>query len=431
MDYVVDLRPESPTFLQWCCIPISAKNQRQVLVPERCGHAFVSLDEGALILYLQEGTFNPPHEWDFYWKDELLQIKWDGLVPDLDKNVIVSAKDQKAPSVRERLESVMDVSTLTQNHKQRVLVIGASGQLGTALCKLYKGSVGTRSSTASASYAAPHCYMEYNLETASDEDAQLLLEMVRPTILIICGAFTWVDGCERNPDKAMNVNCHGPARLVKAAQQFASKTSTSSRNMQIVFYSTDYVFDGTKDFSLKYTEEDAVSPMNAYGRSKLQGEQAILKESPSALILRTSVVYGPDPNAKNFVCQMLRHQKQQQGMDTVTKKTLPVDQTGCPTYVVDLAAMTKLLLEKEASGVFNLVGSEAYGRFDFAEKFVPGLSVGITTAEMNLPTPRPLNGSLDNTKVKEFLGDQFQIRGIQEALKDWSPKEEEFMNMRQ
>lgn len=394
-DFVVDLRDDSPTYLQWACVELTDENRRQMYIPPRCGHGFISSKEGCTILYLQEGTFDPPNELDFLWNDNAIGVRWNEP-----PNVIMSAKDKIAPTVESRFGSIP-----YKNDAKRVLVIGASGQLGTALCKLWRGSVGTHSTVSGAS----HCLIHYDLQTATESDAAWLLEAVRPDILCVCGGFTWVDGCERDPAKAMAVNCDGPALLAKlASSRFRAK---------VVTYSTDYVFDGSK--GSPYREDDPVCPMNAYGRSKLEGEKKIVEAAPDALIIRTSVVYGPDPQKKNFACQMLRTQHAGE-----TKK-VPTDQVACPSYLVDLARMTKLLMEKDAKGIYNVVGSEILGRFDFGEKIAPGVGVGFLTTNVDLPTPRPLYCALDNSKAKEFLGKDFEMRGVEDAMADWAPTKDD------
>merc|ERR1719201_2497446 len=124
-----------------------------------------------------------------------------------------------------------------------------------------------------------------------------LLEMCYPDIVCICAGWTWVDGCERDPDRAMLLNCHGPAAVARAAKAVGAK---------VVYFSSDYVFDG-KATAAGYSEDDTPSPINAYGRSKLEGERAVLRACPDALVIRTAVVYGPEAyTGRNFVYQLCR-----------------------------------------------------------------------------------------------------------------------------
>ena len=143
------------------------------------------------------------------------------------------------------------------------------------------------------------------------------------------------------------MNNAGPAVVAAAAAKVGART---------VWYSTDYVFDGGyKQSAAKgpYSEADPVAPLNVYGSSKLEGERALLAADPTALAIRTNVVYGPEGVGKNFVYQLARKLAAGEAMN------VPSDQVNTPTYNRDLAAATKMLLESGASGLFNIGGSEA------------------------------------------------------------------------
>ena len=137
--------------------------------------------------------------------------------------------------------------------------------------------------------------------------AEELLATVYPTAVCICAGFTWVDGCEKNPQHANHMNCAGPAAIAAAARKLGVRT---------VWYSTDYVFDGGEAKGRgPYSEDDAPSPLNVYGSSKLAGEAAVLAADPTALVIRTNVVYGPEGNGKNFVYQLCRKLQAAEGMN--------------------------------------------------------------------------------------------------------------------
>jgi dTDP-4-dehydrorhamnose reductase len=115
---------------------------------------------------------------------------------------------------------------------------------------------------------------------------------VCPSVVCICAGFTWVDGCEQQPQKANKMNCTGPAVLAAAAAAAGAK---------VVWYSTDYIFDGgvttpggATGKAGPYSEGDDVAPLNVYGSSKLAGEAAVLKADPTAIVIRTNVVFGPE-----------------------------------------------------------------------------------------------------------------------------------------
>jgi dTDP-4-dehydrorhamnose reductase len=117
------------------------------------------------------------------------------------------------------------------------------------------------------------------------------------------------------------------------------------------------VFDGA---SGPYAEDDAANPLSAYGRSKWEGECAVLAEVPRALAIRTTVVYGPERQAKNFVYQLIRHCQKGQPMRVAS------DQVSSPTYNVDLAQATVELCERDARGVYHLAGDGILDRYAFA-----------------------------------------------------------------
>src|SRR5436309_8247469 len=161
----------------------------------------------------------------------------------------------------------------------RILVTGAKGQLGQELQRVLRG--------------------EEVIATDQPEYAMtdpMLGEKIapqRPDLVIHAAAYTDVDGCERDPDTAYQVNAQGTRRAAEGA---------AKANERLIYISTDYVFDGKK--TEPYTERDPVNPLNAYGRSKLIGEQEALKACPSALIVRTSWLYGA--YGKNFFKTILQ-----------------------------------------------------------------------------------------------------------------------------
>jgi dTDP-4-dehydrorhamnose reductase len=215
-------------------------------------------------------------------------------------------------------------------------------------------------------------------------------------------ALTWVDRCEAEPAEAMRVNRDAPAAAARAA---------AKQGVPLVFYSTEYVFDGERG---DYDEDSTPSPTSVYGRSKLEGERAVLEANPRAVVVRTSVVYGPDPQGKNFVAQLRRR------LAAGEEMRVPVDQVSCPTYNADLAAASVELVEQRAGGVFHVVGPEAMDRATFArlacELF--GLDARgvrpVTTAELGQPARRPLSGALRTDRVRALL--TTRMRGPREGL---------------
>ena len=186
-------------------------------------------------------------------------------------------------------------------------------------------------------------------------------------LVLHAAAWTNVDGAESDPQEAAAVNIGGT--------QHAAELGAP-----LVFYSTDYVFDGTK--TEPYVESDAPSPQSVYGRTKLHGEAAA---GANAWIVRSSWLYGP--TSTNFVRTMLRLGAERDEVAVVD------DQRGCPTYVGHLAEATRALVELPR-GVWHLAADGDCTWAEFAEAVFEEAGIGcrvrrITTAELGRPTPRP------------------------------------------
>ena len=410
-DVIIDLRCNSPTFRRWCAIILTSQNKRQLHVPAGCGHAFLCLEE-ADVLYIQSGCFDPPNEIDLNVFDQVLDVHWPKLT-DIE-DYVMSYKDKNAPSI---LDVTAFAWTLPRsvNPLDRVLIVGASGQVGGALLETFgrENVIGTYSTT-------PCPGMVYfNLQKAAIDPqlADELITMCRPRVVCICAGRTWVDGCENEGDLPKLVNCDGPAAVARAAKRVGAKT---------IYYSTDYVFNGREPHKL-YSEEDEVSPMNTYGMSKLQGERAVLAEDPTCLVLRTTGVFGPEKLGKNFVYQLC---------DAIDKKRdmkCPIDSFGSPTYNRDLARMTLGLLETGAAGIFHCVGPETLNRHAFALKIAGSFGLDTTyVKETNLEelreyTKRRLGFAarrgkhlgLAIEKLRRYLPQHLHPRPVETALQHW------------
>ena len=415
-DIVVDLRPNSPTFQRWCAVILSSANRKQLHIPAGCGHGFLCLED-ADILYLQGGCFDPRSELDISPFDEILNIHWP-VLEDI-ATYIMSNKDRQAPNL---LDHEMFSGCAVEGTK-RVLVIGASGQVGGALVEAFGSHnvIGTYSNSTRVGM------VHFDLKTAAKDPQYVknLMTLCRPEIVCICAGRTWVDGCENEGDLPFLVNRDGPRMVARYARACGART---------VFYSTDYVFDG-KSKGHFYAESDEVGPVNVYGTSKLAGELAVMEEDPAALVMRTSGVYGPELQGKNFVYQLCRSLKQGNKLDCAT------DAFGCPTYSRDLAALTISLLDIGASGTYHCVGPSCLNRYDLAVRIanVLGLDVsglcGKESSEIFLDTKKKLGYAakrgrhfgLSTSKLHGILHTQFKTRGIDEALMHWkmNPIEEQ------
>ena len=208
----------------------------------------------------------------------------------------------------------------------------------------------------------------------------------RPAVIVNAAAYTKVDDCETNRAVALRVNGEAPGYMAEAAQLIGAK---------LVHYSTDYVFSGGQ--ANGYGESDVPDqPVNAYGESKLAGEQAIQQQTNHYVIIRTAWLYGH--GGQNFVDTMLRLGWEKSELKVVN------DQHGSPTYTVDLAAATAALLaDDRLTGIFHLTNARSCTWYEFALEIfrLAQLRVNVlpcTTADYPRPAKRPAYSILLNTK---------------------------------
>ncbi len=290
----------------------------------------------------------------------------------------------------------------------RVLIVGASGQVGAAMCRLLR-ETGREAMVLPA--ARTPCEGSVTLDLAELREAETLLAREELSAVLCIAGWTHVDACEADPARAMQVNATGPAVLAKYAWR---------RRVPFVYYSTDYLFDGAFGTPGPYAEDAAVDPLNVYGTTKLAGEERVMEEHPEALILRTSWVFGEDVQAKNFVYQVL------QRLTLGQEVRVPEDQSSTPAYNVDLARATFALLERGAGGVYNACGPDVLSRLEFARTIagqfgfgVEGIA-GVKTEVLRQPARRPLLAGLDSEKLGRECPEA-RMRGVVEALNDCRP----------
>jgi dTDP-4-dehydrorhamnose reductase len=261
----------------------------------------------------------------------------------------------------------------------KALVTGAAGQVGrelVELCEQHGDDV----------VAAGRDAMD-----VTDRDAVLqALLTVRPDVVVHTGAWTAVDACEGDPDRAHAVNALGTRNIAEGARRAGA---------HVVCLSTDYVFDGTKP--TPYDEWDTPNPTSVYGRSKWAGERELLTISGGdATVIRISWVCGRHGN--NMVKTLLRL------VDDGVSPSFVTDQVGHPTIVGDLVPMVRRLAVERRPGLFHVTNQGAVSWFEFArETFAaagadPGRVQPILTAQLDPPrrAPRPQNSVLDNAALR-------------------------------
>jgi dTDP-4-dehydrorhamnose reductase len=196
-----------------------------------------------------------------------------------------------------------------------------------------------------------------------------------PEVVIHAGAYTDVDGAEREPARAMAINAEGTARVAKAAEQVGAR---------LLYVSTDYVFDGRR--TTPYEETDRPSPVNHYGRSKLAGEKEVLSGCSKALVVRTAWLYGGE--GKNFVKTIMALADERPLLRVVA------DQRGCPTRAEDLAKAMAALIEHETLGILHITNEGECSWYEFAQEIIrlSGRQAAvepITTDQAGRPAARP------------------------------------------
>lgn len=251
------------------------------------------------------------------------------------------------------------------------LITGSKGQLGTELAKLLPEAILTDVADLDITdeQAVKNYVKEHNVDT-----------------IINCAAYTAVDKAEDDADLAAKINIDGPRNLAKSGAK-------------VVHVSTDYVFDGTGH--KPYQPEDEAHPISVYGKTKLVGENEVLKYADVAVIIRTAWLYSPYGN--NFVKTMRRLGAERESLNVVA------DQIGTPTYAADLAqAIVQILpqMNKANKGVYHFTNEGVCSWYDFARKIMElsGLSCKVNPIPSSAyPTKatRPFYSVLDKNKIKE------------------------------
>lgn len=269
------------------------------------------------------------------------------------------------------------------------LILGASGQVGQALileCKKRNWAfTGTYHD-----HAIEAGLVQADLQDVAKTAA--LVKALKPHAVFMPSGFTWVDGCEDQPERARTVNALAPEAVAQECKKLGAA---------LVYYSTDYIFG---EQGGPYDEKATPQPLGVYGQSKLEGEQRVLAACPDAIILRTTVVYGPEPQGKNAVYQVIRNLKAGSAMSQ------PSDQLTSPTYNRDLARASVELVELLEKGIWNVAGSELIDRASFARLAAAtfGLNGDLLqsqlTGEMRQKAARPLGAGLKIEKLVQRLG---------------------------
>ncbi len=259
------------------------------------------------------------------------------------------------------------------------------------------------------------------IDIVSANECQKATEETKPDIVINAAAYTNVDGCETAREDCFAVNAEAVRNIAEACR---------NKNIRIIHFSTDYVFDGTA--KQPYKEDDQCNPINVYGESKLAGESYLQSLSNNYLLIRTSWLYGL--KGKNFVGAILEKAKAKNFIDDTMAKakartegpsTLSVvdDQVGSPTYTKDLAAAVDLLLDKNAQGIFHVTNRGSCSWYQFAVRILQESGFNdievlpIKSGQLKRPAKRPTYSILSTQKFIQTTGKTMQPWQL--ALQDY------------
>ena len=274
----------------------------------------------------------------------------------------------------------------------KILLLGHKGMLGSDLLtqmRLHHEVVGMD---------------QDEIDITSAADCAKAIEDTAPQIVINAAAYTNVDACESSREDCFAVNAEALKNIA---------TSCQNKNILIVHFSTDYVFNGSE--RSPYKEDDVCDPINTYGASKLAGEQYLQSLAQNYIIIRTAWLYGL--NGKNFVRTILEKAK------TTPKLTVVDDQIGSPTHTKDLAAAVDHLIEKKAQGIFHVTNRGSCSWYQFAVKILQDAGIDdvevipIKSEQLVRAAKRPANSVMSMQKFITTTGKAMQPWQL--GLKDY------------
>jgi dTDP-4-dehydrorhamnose reductase len=261
----------------------------------------------------------------------------------------------------------------------KVLITGSNGQLAREFIR----------KLSSGSYKL-HAPAEADLDIADPDKVKRAFDEACPDIVINCAAYNNVDGAEADYEAAYRVNALGPKLLAQESRE---------RRALFVHFSTDYVFDGTKEGF--YTEEDEPSPINKYGESKRAGELFVAAEARRYLIFRTSWLYGD--GRQNFLHKLLEWAGKGGPLKVVT------DQLSAPTYTADVVDAVMTTCYRSLTGLYHVTNSGYASRYEVARYFLEGMGsdclvLPVDSGAFPSPARRPYFSALSSWKLCVAIG---------------------------
>ena len=295
---------------------------------------------------------------------------------------------------------------MTSERPGKILVTGAAGMLGSDLTYQLKARGDWEVFTTDFSRTIEE---KFRIDMTDRDAVEKLIADIKPDVVINCAAYTDVDKAEEAEDQALAINGFSVGYLASACNR---------QNCFLVHVSTDYVFNGKT--AAPYRPTDPTQPQSAYGRGKLVGEEQLKKYGDKWAMVRTSWLFGP--NGNNFIKTILSLAKTKPKLNVVN------DQTGCPTYTVDLAKCLIYIGLKRMKGVYHFCNGPQCTWFDFAKKAIEfsGLDCLIepcSSEKFPRPAKRPTDSVLDCHTTFDRLG--WRSRSWAEVLKEYIEKSNE------
>ncbi len=286
----------------------------------------------------------------------------------------------------------------------KVFITGANGLLGQHLVEFF-----SQVHKVFASDLHPHPFSVFShgsyelLDILNKDTLSFLVTSFKPNLIINAAAYTDVDGCETNQNKAREANVGGVENLIEICRK---------EKVKLVQISTDYVFDGKNG---PYSEDDPPHPISYYGKTKLESENKIEESDIDFIIVRTNVLYGVGEKVNpNFFTWVLNKLRKSEKINVVT------DQFNNPTLVDDLSKAILELAAKKFCGTINLAGSEYLSRHDFARLIADKFELKkdnirpIKTEDLKQKAPRPFKGGLKIDLAKKIL--KTELLGVSKGL---------------
>jgi len=277
-----------------------------------------------------------------------------------------------------------------------VLILGSTGQLGSDIV------------LAAREAGIEHLGLSHSSLDVTDAAAVLeVFRKTKPSVVINCAALTNVEGCEENPPEAYRVNAAGAKSIAQAAKEVHAR---------IVYVSTDYVFDGRRELDTMYLEDDATGPLNAYGASKLAGEQFVAQSSHDHLIVRVSSLFGVAGSrgkGGNFIETILKKARGAEPLKIVN------DQWMTPTYTKDAGIAILKLVTTNALGIIHVTNPESCTWYAFASAALAAVGADVPiepvpASMFSAKVRRPRNSAMATVRLRSLLG--ASLRPWREAL---------------